>query len=344
VGRYLDWYLVEVERELPKDLQMEARHELLALAEDHILTIREELMEMGMDESSAERSAVGRFGEPASMLPPKVRLDTPVSGWLAPMLLIVISMFALAAAISMGGQVSLLIAAGLCGFGLFLSALMCFRRGRLPSLVFVGTLLVGFTLVSTFASTEFVGYRTGILRTNHIAQAQQWLKDAEADARMRAGVFQAGEQFVAMNNPSKVPDGLRVNGGILYPPDGDRALFRTDAPSDFLDGQTLVATIHPGEPLATAPDASVALREWQRMTPSGYEMYWETQGRLRTIDEIRPGLENPRAVADEILFGGIAVGSTVTLFWFLLAWSLNFLANLGVQPWRRSLPPRRIVG
>ena len=344
MGKYSAWYLVEVERELKGDISDQLRYELLSQAEDHIYTIKEELMEMGMEPEVAERTAVGRFGEPRTMLPPKIDLEKPVSGWLAPTLLMVISLVTLAASIAMGGQDSLMISAGLCGFGLFLSALLCFRRGRLPSLFFVGVLLRGFTLISAFAGSEFVGFRTGFLRTYHINQAQQWLQNAEADARIRAGIFEAGQQFAAQRDPRKVPDALRTNGGILYPADGDRGLYRTSAPSDFLDGEVLAASIRPGEPLSTTVDASTALAGWKSMPLLGYEMYWETQGRLRKIDEIRPGLENPRAVADEIIFGGLAVGSAVTLLWFLLAWCLNLIANSGLRSAARWTPFRRIAG
>jgi hypothetical protein len=301
-------------------------------------------MEIGMDAEVAEKAAVGRFGEPKTMLPPKLNLEKPVSGWLAPMLLIVVSLVTLAASVAMGGQESITIAAGLCGFGLFLSALLCFRRGRLPSLLFVGTLLIGFTLISAFAGSEFVGFQTGFLRTQHISQAQQWLQTAQADARMRAGMFQAGAQFVAQNDSRKVPDPLLTNGGVLYPPDGDRGLFRSSAPSDFPDGQMLAALVRPGDPFATAVDAKTALQAWRRVPITGYEMYWETQGRLQKIEEIRPGLDNPRDVADEIIFGGMAVGSVVTLCWFLLAWGLNLLANLGFRSAPRWTPFRRIAG
>ena len=62
MGRYIDWYLVEVERRLAGNLSREKLHETIGEVEAHLVTAKEDAMQLGMRDAESELAAIESFG------------------------------------------------------------------------------------------------------------------------------------------------------------------------------------------------------------------------------------------------------------------------------------------
>ncbi|MBS1725313.1 MAG: hypothetical protein JST51_01230 [Armatimonadetes bacterium] len=80
---YIDWYLVEMRRELNGLMPDERREALLSETKNHLMAIVEELTAEGQQQPEAERIAIERFGDPRTIARQFVRTSHDSQGTFA---------------------------------------------------------------------------------------------------------------------------------------------------------------------------------------------------------------------------------------------------------------------
>src|ERR1700722_17555414 len=164
MGKYLDWYLVELEKNLDGRMGPEAAFELLNQTEDHIGMIKQELMITGMDELRAEQAAIQRFGDLDGLAARPKEAPVVRANWAAPVLLLLAGTVIVGAAMFVGSVDSMIAACAMGGASLVISAFLCARKGAFPGLAFGILLAVCFASLSVIASLEFYGPRMDLAR------------------------------------------------------------------------------------------------------------------------------------------------------------------------------------
>jgi hypothetical protein len=92
VGKYVDWYLVEVERLIGHSIPREKLHETLLEVECHLSAAKEGALASGLEDRNAELAAIESFGTPAAFVK-HVLLPTSASWQKAATWLAVVSAF-----------------------------------------------------------------------------------------------------------------------------------------------------------------------------------------------------------------------------------------------------------
>jgi hypothetical protein len=338
MGKYLDWYLVELENKLDSRMAPEAAFELLNQTEDHILMIKEELVAAGMTDERAEQAAIQRFGE-LEVLSGKAS-EKPVvrANWASPVLLIVGGAAVAGASMFVGSKDSMIIAGSLWVASMVLSALLCCRRGRFPGLAFGILFAVCFAILSSIASYEFYGQRLDFVKRTDRAVFAQALRYSNQRLQENLHLVNLGVQWQQGKLGRAVPAELRTGQGILSP---KAPYFRMceSTPTQFAFdsrmrrlfgfpprmGVGAWSAIWALEPLRHSADAK---ERWRRFfdegnRPSQASEDWDVMHNNETL-----GLLQTNAGYDtDNLFAGALFGLSVSSVWMLFAFLLNRLAN-----------------
>ncbi len=355
MGKYLDWYLVELERSLDKRMSPEATFELLNQTEDHVTMIKQELMLAGMDEIQAEQAAIQRFGQLDTLAGKPKEKPVTRANWAAPVLVVVGATIVVGASMVVGSNDSRTIAGVLGLASLILSALLCFRKGQFPGLAFGALFTFCFASLSGIASYEFYGIRAEFAKRSDKAEVIAALKAGKIRAEEVRHLFQVGKAWGLGNLGRHIPTELRTPSGIVAPEKGDWGYEYTisndidgglrNAPTLLGIGSSSVTGLSfQASTIITTTFATTtkARQQWRDFAKSGQRVFFSRNDGLERLNQAISLLSENRRYDTDNLFGGILVGTVLTSIWMLIAFLFNRIASFEwiPEPRRRAAQPR----
>ena len=339
MAKYLEWYLVELEKKLEGKISAEAAFELLNQSEDHLSMIKQELMAAGMDELTSERAAVQRFGD-LDVLAGKSR-EKPIirANWAAPALLLVGGAVLAGASMIVGSNDSMMMAGGLGVASMVVSAILCCRRGKLPSLAFGILLAACFTTLAIIASIEFYGPNLDLVKRTDRVKFTAEVQNQRLRHIAESEVERAGLAWARSDENAPVPRALRTASGVIAPvlgdfgqiqfriegnawrrKDGLRHLFGIGGHHYFNRSNTVLFT-------GTTSRISDARARWISLKATSYG-FLDPEYETEQLDAAATALSSANDWDSDNLFAGICCGAALSTFWMLIAMLLNMLANI----------------
>lgn len=336
MAKYLEWYLVELEKGLEGKLSAEATFELLNQTEDHLSMIKQELVAAGMDEATAEQAAIQRFGD-LEALAGKPRAKQIVrANWAAPALMLVAGTVLTGASMIVGSNDSMIMASVFGIACLVVSALLCCRRGKLPSLAFGVLLASCFTSLAIIASIEFYGPNLDLVkrtdRAKFVAEVQHQRLRTIAESKVK----RAGLAWARSDDIEPVPTALKTASGILAPVVGKygQVRFRMDATAPWrndglghlfgIGGRRYYNRSSAVLFTRSTPDITDAHARWASLT----DRVMDPEHEIEQLDGAIAALSSSHVWDSDNLFAGICFGALLSTIWMLIATLLNMLANV----------------
>jgi hypothetical protein len=337
MAKYLDWYLVELEKSIDQRLAPEALFELLNQTEDHINMIKEELMVAGLDEVSAEQAAIRRFGQLETLSgQPKAK---PVlrANWAAPVLLLIGGTAVFGAAMVLGSKDSMIIASGLGAASLVVSAVLCCRRGAFPGLAFGILFAICFAVLSGIAGYEFYGPRLHFVRHSQRQLLVAALETAKTSAEHESHLLRLGEAWASGKLGRHVPLELKSPEGILCPKKSRwGAFYSTYLPLPSASWESLDGLYFSGATQSNELWYVVVLEPLRHLRDAGerWKQYGEqgdgsaTDRQSKKCDEDLEMVAHGKPFEADNMFLGILAGSLIGSLWMFLAFVFNRIANV----------------
>jgi len=232
----------------------------------------------------------------------------------------------------------MIIAGGLGLASMVVSAILCCRRGKLPSLAFGILLAACFTSLAVIASLQFYGPNLDLVRKADRVKFAAEVQNQRLRTSAESEVERAGLAWARSDHKAPVPIALRTASGIIAPvlteygqvqyrmqtinwwhKDGLRHLFGIGGNRYFNRASAVLLT-------SATSRISDARARWIsfKATPWAFiDPEYETE----KLDAAAAALSNANGWDSDNLFAGIGCGAAMSTVWMLFAMLLNWFAN-----------------
>lgn len=358
MARYIDWYLVELEKKMAPGHSIVLIHEAVSEAREHLEAIASEYQEQGMSLDAAERSAVERFGGVEGMVEtvaPEPKFQQNHGNWKPAALFLALGYALMGVAVGVSDPHLFL---GFCAGGgatLFISALACLRSGKLPVSRFLLMHVVGVAMVAYALGTSTIAIGSGYIRRADASEASKHIAAYAANLQQDEAFLTSSLLAYRANDRDKIESDNRLFVRAGQPDDdAPRAMGRWvgGEPSPAgVSGYWIPESINLPSAWEVGMNrpyvhSSFMFGDWERKTDYvSARKWWLRYGhdKLQIIREARRSLDDWNAqlamrgpVNEAVVANAAAAGLAIMVLWFLIAFTLNGIGNATA-----SVMPRR---